>query len=176
MVKQETIYTLNDIRPDGTGKYCKNIYRWVRRWQKRWHKNPNQLPQAWNLGPEIPDPRAGYSQKKDLLIGVYSGDVDDGLLCILGCKTVSISGPFTGKSTRSAAYPVSKKPQEITDWLWREYVDKGRCFFIGDLAHTWLQINTNSRKCKHCGKHEVRRIKTVRSIKRVESWEKEEAL
>jgi len=56
-------------------------------------------------------------------------------------------------------------PENITDSWWPEYMRIGVCA-IHDLSHDWRE-DGDSRTCERCGKHQVKRIKTIKR----EYWE-----
>ena len=60
--------------------------------------------------------------------------------------------------------------EDVTEWFFREYADKGRCLLVPNWSHDWIEINVNARKCRHCGKHERREVYTKRTAKRIEAW------
>ncbi len=70
----------------------------------------------------------------------------------------------------AACFPTPVEYADITEWFWREYQNKGRCIVLGDLSHNWIAINRNARKCRHCGTHQQREVKSVRRIERLELW------
>lgn len=58
---------------------------------------------------------------------------------------------------------------DVTDWFWSNYSRLGRCLFW-KFEHEWVVINRNSRKCAHCGKHQHRTVRTIKTIERREVW------
>lgn len=67
---------------------------------------------------------------------------------------------------------------DITDWFLKNYQQYGRCLF--DLKHCgwwadaeerYTKINKNSMRCNWCGQYLIRKIKTIKTIKREKVWE-----
>lgn len=59
---------------------------------------------------------------------------------------------------------------DVTEKFFRDYQRIGLCL-VDSYAHDWIEINKQSRKCKHCGKHERRTIKKRVRLERKEVWE-----
>ncbi len=59
--------------------------------------------------------------------------------------------------------------KDVTEWFIKNYKEFGKCLF-DDWSHDWIKINSNSRKCKHCNKHESREVKTIIKRERKEIW------
>jgi hypothetical protein len=61
------------------------------------------------------------------------------------------------------------KTKDVTEWFIREYKEKGKCLF-DNYSHNFVKINSHSRKCKYCNKHESREVKTIIKRERKEIW------
>jgi hypothetical protein len=101
---------------------------------------------------------------------VFGGDVfpicgDILRICSSGQKAIGAVMSFSG-------YPFNLiDKQDITEKFFIEYERIGRCLFLnGCWSHDFIKINKNSRKCRHCGVHQKRTIKSKKIIKRIESW------
>lgn len=131
-----------------------------------------------------------YLMAHDIIQGVYEPNIDDLKSEVLRSSRIAVGriyecGDFVGKRLSNIFSPSDKysnycyggnefatnKWIDITDWFWHRYEHYGRCAFVGDYSHEWQEINRNSRKCKHCGKHERRTVETRRKIERVEVWQ-----
>lgn len=170
-----SIITINDIKPDAAGKYSRRLYLWSFNFMRK-HRT-GSLPSAFLTGCngvtapcmlEAVAQRADYISRRHIWIGV--ADQYDPKW-IYGARPSEMANPNITKSTTETwALPNATPPEDITKWFWKMYVQNGRCFVLGDIWHEWIQINRNSRKCRHCGKHERRHVETVRKVVRVDRW------
>jgi hypothetical protein len=78
----------------------------------------------------------------------------------------SATGCFIGFGKVSCAEIEQK---DVTEWFIKNYIEKGACL-IHRFNHDYIQINKNSRKCRHCGDIQTRTIKQQKINKRVECW------
>ncbi len=99
-------------------------------------------------------------------------DFDNGLPVTANVQRVTVTGKdAAGCCVSWGGLPfVDLESEDVTDWFFLNYARIGLCLWQGDWAHDFIKINKNSRKCKHCGEHQTRTIKTKRTIKRSEAW------
>lgn len=169
--------TLDNIRPDGTGKYSDMLYRWCRKTLKSpplsWMKDnaTYQLPRAFLVGEYDSISVAKYSNYRDRNLTIWLGQRDqDSTGWLYGFWAAQIANPiYQIKNLQSFAI-ASNNIKDVTPWFWDHYLDMGTCFIVGDLKHDWIQINKNSRKCRHCLKHERRRVVSRTVHERWEEW------
>ena len=156
----------SDYKPKEKGKSDKfswNLYRLLRQWQGR---DISVIKIGWNMiDGECSLERGNLYICCDLSV--------PGLLHGNQITRIMSSGPKEANVYigRMGDVPWHHyKREDVTGWFFREYADKGRCLVVPQWSHEWIEINANSRKCKHCGKHERRTVYTERKVRRVESW------
>ena len=101
----------------------------------------------------------------------FSSEYQDGF----GLSGIKVGNVRVGKYQQYCCVSFSNVPfgkmkvKDVTGWFIREYTEKGKCMF-DDWSHKWIDINSHSRKCKHCNKHESREVKTIIKRERKEIW------
>jgi hypothetical protein len=158
------------IRPAVSGQSDKFSWRMYKRALKRGRESVYIM--AWDqvtgdpFVPSLDALKAGDAkQRANLMLGY----LDDGWFHGSRIQRVtregaSLSDFAYGPSFNTASW------LDVTEWFWREYLERGRCIIHGEMTHEWVVINANARKCIHCGRHERRTVATVRRVKRVEVW------
>lgn len=135
---------------------------WISAWNGFDGHNTEDI-QNWKSNKTMP--RAGV-----LMLGLMDCDYEGQGNWFHGKSLNQICTP--GREKHGWAFGPGHHTQEwvqITDWFWKQYIDKGRCTFFPH-EHHWLNINANSRKCAHCLQHQNRQIHTERIKKRTEIW------
>lgn len=140
---------------------------WIKAWNQLEGHNTDAI-KLWHASKAMPC--AGL-----LMIGAMDCDYEDQGLWFHGKSVAQICQH--GRERHGWAYGPAHYTSEwieITDWFWKQYIDKGRCTFY-PAEHHWQQINTNARKCAYCGQHQHRTVRTEHVSKRVEIWTPEAA-
>lgn len=155
----------NNFKPKVRGKSDKfswNLYRLL----KEWEDDVSVIRIGWNfLDGQCSLDRGQLYICRD----PKSGDF------LSGNEIHQIMGQGPSKA-HVAIGMMSKTPwwkhewEDVTEWFFREYADKGRCLIVPNWSHEWIEINSNARKCKHCGQHQRREVYTKRKLERVEAW------
>lgn len=124
--------------------------------------------QLWHTTKTMP--RADH-----LMIGNMDGQYEGQGKWFHGKSLAQICSPLRERN-RWAFSPGHHTDQwvQITDWFWKQYINKGRCTFFPS-EHLWVQINASSRKCAYCNQHERRSIFTEQIKKRREIWISDQA-
>lgn len=158
------------IRPSVKGKSDKFSWRLYQRALKKGREKVYLM--AWNnisgaQTPDIDGMRSGFVSANVLAFGW----IEDGANWFHGSTVRQVC--TTGAPRHDWAYgPCHRVGEwvEVTDWFWTEYQRIGRCLFY-KYEHKFVEINRNSRKCEYCGKHERRKVETIKKVERKEVWQ-----
>lgn len=114
------------------------------------------------------DSISGHKSKKGTLY--FSSDSDSFGLSGMPVHRVRIADFSQSCCISFSSIPFREiKTKDVTDWFINQYMSKGKCMF-DDWSHEWVKINSHSRKCSYCNKHESREVRTIIKRERKEIW------
>jgi len=143
------------IKPvSGSGKFSTNLYRWIRK---------NEHYDRVLLKPE--SDVVDFPNEKNCDSIIYLGFTDKEWL-----HGRHLSSIISDCKAQTYAFPgLGRKVKDITEKFWAEYLRIGICaidpehWLYGDYKKDRYEVfdDGQSRRCKYCGRVEVKRIKVI---------------
>lgn len=155
IITNEYVKQVKPVKKGKSDKYSWNLYRFI-----KLNRNLKVYRVGWNSRDGVCPVDEGCTILRD----EFGNTAILNRILTDGPKALSCCFSWSGAGWSNL------DKEDITDQFFRDYLRSGVCSFASDWYHKWKSVNRNSRKCLYCGKHETRKIETIKTVKRIERW------
>lgn len=162
------MYNKEDFNPKIHGKkYSKRLYDRIKK-----NGFESVYLMSWcNIRGDLDiNAKAKQIPSQQMAIGQMIGDAFVGQRITQAVSSGASKGDFFFSTIHG-----TKKWIDITEHFWRNYKEKGVCFY-SQREHKLIEINKNSKRCEYCQAHFKREVVTIKKIERYVQWNLQDGL